>query len=144
MQEYSFSEIHKELIYKLFDDKSNLELQKKYLNEYGGSYLDEKGILNINILHGGRNIKKIIQNQNVKYHDVKFTYMYLKEIYNMLSEQMKDLNIYVVELDERNNKVIIYLKDLEDSQEIDKFISDLNAIEYKKADFIIDVYSGSH
>jgi hypothetical protein len=57
-----------------------------------------------------------------------------ESINHSLCDRLSELGIKALELDEKNNEVIIYLSDLEDVQKIEniKKIEDSPAIEYQK------------
>ncbi|MDR3601602.1 MAG: hypothetical protein P4L49_14165 [Desulfosporosinus sp.] len=128
---------------KVVKDESNLskniQFNNTYASEYGGAYIDEEGTLNVNIVGDGQNIKKLIESANTKaininYHSIKYSLQNLKDMDNSLCDRLVELGIKALEVDEKNNKLIIYLKDLQDTQKIQniKKIIDSPAIEYQK------------
>jgi len=117
-----------------YNDPVISQLENDYISEYGGVYLDAEGILNVNIVGEAKNIKNLLKDSNVKYHNVKYTKKQLSEINNSLCDRLIELGISAMELDQANNKVIVYLENPDDTKKIDniKKIIDSPAIEYKK------------
>ncbi len=117
----------------------NLEIYQKLTqelseNEYGGGYIDDEGFLNVNIVgNNAQKAKELTKGKQVKYHTVKYSLSDLKEIINTLNTKYYQLGIKRIELDEKNNKVNVYLDSLEESKiNSIKNIVDSEAVEIKK------------
>lgn len=108
--------------------------QKLSENEYGGGYIDDEGFLNVNIVgNNAEKVKELTKGEQVKYHQVKYSLSDLKDIINTLNTKYYQLGIKRIELDEKNNKVNVYLDSLEESKiNSIKNIVDSEAIEIKK------------
>lgn len=127
------------------------EVQQKFnsetATEYGGAYLDEEGNLNVNIVGEGKKVKELFENKDVNFHKVNYTYESLDSLYKLLSDDMLDLNISLVEVDQQNNKVVVYTEDIDNSEGIKKLTKNSSALEVRKKDFVIkptyDVVNGS-
>lgn len=135
------NQIQSKVVKDQSNPSKNIQFNNTYASEYGGAYIDEKGTLNVNIVGDGPNIKKLIESANtktinIKYHSVKYSLQNLKDMDNSLCDRLVELGIKALEVDEKNNKLIIYLKDLQDAQKIEniKKIIDSPAIEYQKMD----------
>ncbi|GKX29578.1 hypothetical protein SH1V18_20580 [Vallitalea longa] len=126
----------------------NIELAEYY----GGAYIDDEGYLNINIKnHDNKfNIEdtglKMIQDSNeaIKYHYVKKTKKELKEAVNKLNNRMKELAISQIELSEKNNKVYIYMNNIEDMERKEQIMKlvDSEAIEFKQTNKQLEIKVG--
>jgi uncharacterized protein YehS (DUF1456 family) len=128
-------------------EKFNI-IKEHYKNKYGkenaanyaGAYLDEEGNLNINLVDdtnvsgdSDSDLKSLVKDDSVKYHKVKYSYDHLNGIISKLNNKMIDLDINAIELDEQNNKIYIYLKDLSEikTSNIKKLINS-SAVEFKQ------------
>lgn len=106
----------------------------RYPDDYGGAYIDDDGVLNINAVGGKvKSIEEMGKNYKIKYHNVKYSLNYLTEIVDTLSSKMNKLEIFSVSLDEIENKVIVCLDNLtpEKIEKISKLINNSSAVEYK-------------
>lgn len=85
----------------------NLKLEHK--NIYAGAYLDEQGVLNINLIKKDnyREVEKIVVKE-ARVHYVDFTLEELDSIINTLNNKMLELEIKRIELDEKDNRIYIY------------------------------------
>ncbi|MCX7746914.1 MAG: hypothetical protein N2645_08485 [Clostridia bacterium] len=102
--------------------------------DYAGSYVDDEGKLNVNMIDG-KNIKEQFKNYDVKYHNAKYSLKYLEDIINKLNEKMIELGISSMGVSEKDNKVYVYLKSLEESKiKKIKQVVDSLAIEFVKED----------
>lgn len=104
-----------------------------YPDNYGGAYIDENGILNINIVGDESSFSK---EPNVIYHKVKYTLVELQNALDKLTEKMQTLDIVTVGVDEEKNKVIVTVKSM-DSQTVDlikKTVSDPDLLEITQQD----------
>lgn len=117
------------------------EVQQKFnsetATEYGGAYLDEEGNLNVNIVGEGKKVKELFENKDVNFHKVNYTYESLDSLYKLLSDDMLDLNISLVEVDQQNNKVVVYTEDIDNSEGIKKLTKNSSALEVRKKDMML-------
>lgn len=116
---------------KINEDLINT-MEFEYYNSFAGSYLDENG-LNINLVKGANAEEiKVLNKYNAIIHYVDFSLTDLNKIISILSEKMKELDIEAVGLDERENKVIVYLDGIDEVKiEKIKSVSNSTAIEFK-------------
>lgn len=98
---------------------------------YAGSYVDEEGVFNINIVGAIDAFNN--KTGKIKFHSVDYSLKYLDEVAKFLTENMLDLGISAIEPNEKDNKVYIYLKDLDENKRIRiKNVIDSPAIEAKE------------
>ena len=118
-------------------NRSNIN--KEYPDNFGGSYIDKEGNLNINIVGEDANdIKALLKSDKVKYHKVKYSKNYLEELVDKLNkcaiEHPDEFGIEQVVLSESNNKIIVYLRNMSDNEiNAVKKIVDSPAIEFAKS-----------
>jgi streptogrisin B len=93
--------------------KKNSELDENF----AGAYIDEDGNLNVNYVGDIEKVKNTLKLNNVNFHSAKYSYKHLEDITNKLSDKMIELGIKSVELDDRNNKVIITLDKFDKEKE---------------------------
>ncbi|TYQ15295.1 UNVERIFIED_CONTAM: hypothetical protein Cloal_1729 [Acetivibrio alkalicellulosi] len=125
------------------NQEKSLEIHEKILTEYkednldyfGGFFLDDEGVLNINLVEDNkqkaennkqRNAKELVKGDNVKFHYVKHSLNTLNNTANVLANEMLSLGINAVEVDEINNAVIVYLDSLSKEVEIKNKIDSLS------------------
>ncbi len=103
-----------------------------YEDCYAGAYIDNEGILNINF----KNIIPDISIYNcirIKCHIVNYSLNYLQNIINILTKNILTLEISQLELDEKNNKIYIYMEKLVSTKiERVKNLIDPFAVEFKE------------
>lgn len=118
MEEKELHKLQRESINTYVDFMKSYNSQDGYIINYAGSYLDEKGNLNICIFNISEKDKIDIiekyQNKDIIFHDAKFTYKYLNElIENIIAKidslKENEINITGGELDEKNNRVNVYI-----------------------------------
>lgn len=83
--------------------------------QYAGLYMEE-GIYHINIVGDTDHLQDKVKLDNVKLHSVNYSLTYLDEVAKVLTDNMLDLDISVIETNEKDNKVYIYIKDIDDSK----------------------------
>lgn len=86
--------------------------------KYGGMYLDDQGILNINTTDMPT-IKSYVakfksDTQTVLYNDVKYSYKQLENCYNKLFNSMDKLGISAIDIDEKNDCINVGVCQLSD------------------------------
>ncbi|WBW97502.1 hypothetical protein [Oceanirhabdus sp. W0125-5] len=118
----------------LKDHKLLDKLKNEYIDIFAGYYIDDEGKSNLNFVKGAdiTEIKDSIRDAiNINY--VKFSLNYLEEIIELLNDKMTELDIAVIELNQKENRVVVYLKDVEETK-INKIkaIIDSSAIEFKE------------
>lgn len=94
---------------------------------YGGAYIGDDNVLVVNVTTQSDDVKKEIQEitkaQNVKFKEVTYSYKQLMDLYETISDKMKNSNwkekINCCYVDETNNRVVVEVLD-------DKTISDFN------------------
>lgn len=103
------------------------EPNMSYKEYYGGAYVGDDNVLVVNVTTPSDNVKKEIQeiteSQNVKFKEVMYSYEQLMDLYEIISDKMKNsdlkekINCFYV--DETNNRVVVEVLD-------DKAINDFN------------------
>ncbi|WP_113673132.1 hypothetical protein [Vallitalea guaymasensis] len=131
--------------------QDTLKDNKELTESYGGAYIDDEGYLHVNIKQVNKfkmvndSIKNIKDNnESVKYHYVKKSKKELEAIVNTLNKKFTELEISFMTLSEKDNKVYIWLDDINDiekQKEISEII-DSNAIEFKQVDKTLSIKIG--
>lgn len=91
--------------YKRIVKESNGKEITTYSNNFGGVFIDNDGFLNIGLV--GSQESTLNFNGQVKYRQYAFTYNYLKDIQEAVTQIMPDYDIYMVGIDEELNAVSI-------------------------------------
>lgn len=100
--------------------------------QYAGLYLED-GIYNINIVGEFDDFKDKVKLDNVKFHSVDYSLQYLDEVAAVLSNNMQKLGISMIETNEQDNKVYVYIKGLDDHKRMRiKNVIDSPAIEARE------------
>lgn len=81
----------------------------QYRNDFGGTYIDSDGILNIGIV-GLQSITKSFGGQAI-YQPQRFQYKYLLSVQRELSFDMLKFEITMLSIDEQKNVLNVYLND---------------------------------
>ncbi|NBI28990.1 S1 family peptidase [Chengkuizengella marina] len=110
------------------DVKKKVKDNKKYEDDYAGVYIDDDGILNINLVNNVEEVSNLIDSNEVKYNKVKNSFKKLDQTMKFLTPRMNELGITSLSLDEMKNKVVIYLK-----QPDEKAIKKINKLVEKGA-----------
>lgn len=76
----------------------NVEVQEKIRtnnlgDQYAGVFIDDNGVLNVNFTSNISKAKTAINEDGIKYNQVKYSYKQLKEIMSSLEELMLELDI---------------------------------------------------
>lgn len=84
---------------------------RTYLDSYAGCFYDGNNTLHINLVNGTE-VRNIMEFNNMKfeYVFVEFSLKQLQETLEKVKGIMEELEISTVELNEKDNKVIIYTK----------------------------------
>jgi hypothetical protein len=111
---------------------------------YGGAYIDDEGNLNVNIVLPNKNAekgyvnslkKRISENSNVKFHFVEHSFKELERTKNSLSKYMSELGINMISVDERTNKVSIFVDNIQSrTNKIQSTVKDSSSIEIQESD----------
>jgi hypothetical protein len=109
---------------------------QKYPDVYAGAYFDEKG--RFHILLTTHNVQPEIKNllpSDTVVHYVQYSLDTLEKLRNDLVQQMATLHIVAIAINEKTNKIEVYLESLDQSivEKINEIINP-NAVEYKKHD----------
>jgi hypothetical protein len=112
-----------------------IKKNKKYEDDYAGSYIDEEGNLNINFVG---EVAEDLKIDKVKYHKVKYSLKHLDSVTTELTDSMVDLGITMIEPNEIDNKVYVYLKNI-NPEMINKVkkVFNSSAIEFKSQELTI-------
>lgn len=92
--------------------KNNADLAE----HYGGSYIDKDNNLNVNIV-GEENLQKLIKlldNESIICHNVKFSYNELIKSIELLKDNLENYNIKFIGFNSKENCLDIYLTELND------------------------------
>lgn len=105
-------------------------------NIYGGSYIDQKGYINLMLIEGTK-VKDIpeLSNDRVIVHYVKYTYKELENILNLFNPRIQELGIFSIGINDEKNNVEILIQDMTD-EKINKIkkVYDSPAIEFNNLD----------
>lgn len=108
-------------------EKILTEYKENHLDYFGGFFLDDEDVLNINLVEDNEqkaeknnqlNVKELVKGDNVKFRHVKYSLAELHNTTNVISNEMLTLGIKAVELDEINNAVVVYLESLSKEVEV--------------------------
>lgn len=83
--------------------------------QFGGLYIED-GLYHVNIVGSIDDYQDKVKLDNVKLHSVNYSLKHLNEVAKVLSDNMLELGISIITTDEKDNKVYIYIKDLDDSK----------------------------
>lgn len=121
--------------YKDIKDMFKNKYNKDNADYYAGSYIDDNGDLNVITTDDGKELKDLLKTDKVKFNKAKYSYNYLDNIVKTLNSKMIDLEISGMGIDEEKNKVLIYLKDLNDDK-VNKIkkVMDCQAVEFINRD----------
>ena len=135
-----------------FPQTSIPEWEKPYLlnmlginineEQYAGSYFEEsnnESIYHINMVGDADRLQQDLKLDKVKIHSVNYSLKYLTEVKNVLSDNMSDLGISAIAINEKENNISIYIKDIDDNKlDSIKKVIDSPAIEVIEiSDFVI-------
>lgn len=111
----------------------NKDMEKS--EKYSGAFIDEKGNLNINVVGDINTFSSELNTDGgIAYKSVKHSYKELERINKLLIKDMVSLDISKISLNEKENRVEVYLKALE-SDKIDKIkalVKNDSAVEFFK------------
>lgn len=111
-----------------YSDINKSVLESNFPNNYGGSFLDSKGILNINwVGDNEEKIKNLIKDNEVIINKVQFSLDYLNETKLSLRGKMFEFNIKYMFVGIEENRVMIFINDLTHEKKIKEMV-DPNAI----------------
>lgn len=96
--------------------REQLKNNKEFNDNFAGVYIDEQGNLNVNYAGDVEKFKNSVKLDNVIFHAAKYQYNHLENVVNMLNNRMVELDIRSVELDEKNNKVVITIDKMESNK----------------------------
>ena len=128
-------------ILEYFEKSTNSNSRSNIINSlssnYGGSFIDEQGHLNINLTNntvGMQNeLTVVADNDSLVFHTVTYTFQDLKDVYDYLCENMIALEIQEVCISETKNKVQVFVEDINKATKDLKNIIDLELIEFNLA-----------
>lgn len=106
-----------------------------YSDNFGGIYIDNKGLLNIGVV-GLQKIKKDFDNQ-VIYKPQKFSYNYLSKILSEITLVMLDYDIYSVAVDENLNRVDVCLSEENNISRITELLQQKDIYEKEALNFVL-------
>jgi len=111
--------VHQSIVFNYSEkDKPNilnmigLEINSE---QYGGIYIED-GIYHINLVGSTDDFQDKVKLDNVSFHSVNYSLKYLNSVAKVLTDNMLNLDISVITTDEKDNKVYIYIKDIDDSK----------------------------
>lgn len=81
-----------------------------YPDNFGGIYIDQNNDLHINYTHDKDSLIDNVIEEDAQFDKVKYSYNYLNDICNCLSENMLKLSIDATAVDEVNNKVMVSIE----------------------------------
>lgn len=100
--------------------------------QYAGLYIDD-GIYHINIVGDAADFKDKEIADGVQFHSVNYSLQHLNEVAEVLRKNMQNLGISMIAINEKDNKVDVYIKGLDDHKRMRiKNVIDSPAIEAKE------------
>lgn len=128
----------------LLDRKYKTEENQK-INEYdqfyAGAFIDDEGRLHVNVVEG-TDAEEVIGSKyrNAIIHYVKFSLKDLENIYEVLSDKMIELGISSIAVNEKENKVDVYINELDETNiNRIKEVIDSPAIVFKERDIKFNI-----
>ena len=91
--------------------RDNGETQFLYDDNFAGIFIDEKGILNIAVVAGGLQSHAIRPCGQVIYRQFTYSYNHLLTIKDAVFPLMYEFDIFIIAIDEVNNRVSVYISD---------------------------------
>ena len=92
---------------------------KNHLKNFAGTYIDETGDLNVNIVGNQdyqsddeKTLNNTLGDSNVKFHNVKYSINDLDAAITSLNKIMITQDINMIERDDQYNKVYVYLRNI--------------------------------
>lgn len=126
--------------YKSISIKYNGDEVVSYSEDFAGIFIDDEGFLNIGLVGSQHSVSNF--NGQVIYKQYIFSYNYLQEIQNVVTDIMTDYNIHLVGIDEKSNNVSIYLNDECDIEKLSNFLQVTKGFDEKALNFIVDGSGG--
>ena len=106
-----------------------------YTNNYAGSFIDENGILNVGYL---QSVNFSSYGDQVQYIQREFSYNYLLEVKDTISEIMIEYDVYMVGIDEEENEVDVYVASQSIANNIIAYLQEVNLYDEDAIHFNID------
>lgn len=123
LQSFYASARFKENYSTLMVSRSTQTVQMNYPENFGGIYIDNENKLHIAYVDGVDALDDSMQDYEVKYDVVKYSFNYLCQISSLLSDNMSDFNITIVSVDEMQNKLVVAI-DKEFETELIEWLSE--------------------
>lgn len=111
-----------------------------YKEDFAGMFFDDLGNLNVALINNA-NSKDIefIEKRNIDCIFFKYSYNFLQDIMNKLEIVMKDYGIISIEINDKNNNVLVSLADANVKHLIEKYLNEQEIIDLEPIAFEIDV-----
>lgn len=106
-----------------------------YTNNYAGSFIDGNGILNVGYL---QSVNFSSYGDQVQYIQREFSYNYLLEVKDTISEIMIEYDVYMVGIDEEENEVDVYVASQSIANNIIAYLQEVNLYDEDAIHFNID------
>lgn len=91
---------------------NNNKGSEQFPSDYAGAYYGDDGYLHVNITSSENDIPELYSNMLdisfIRFHQVKYSYMYLLNIQNLLRASMTELGIVEMYTIQRDNMIYIY------------------------------------
>lgn len=106
-----------------------------YTNNYAGCFIDDKGILNIGFLESEDFSS---YEGHVQYIQREFSYNYLKEVKEAISDKMIEYGVNMVGLDEKLNQIKVYVPSQSIANNIIMYLQNINLYNKNAVDITVD------
>lgn len=112
--------------------KKQFNSDDTYPDSYAGAYIDDNGNLNINLSDDGASIKSAVNDDRTIYHSVAFSNKQLNNAVKFLNNYLGKDGIVATEVDEKNDKVYVYLQNANDTSIVNQLVSNFPFVEIKQ------------
>lgn len=126
--------------YKSIAKDLNGEENVTYSDDFAGVFIDDEGLLNIGLVGSIQSASRF--NGQVKYKQCEFTYNYLQDIQDVITNAKADYSIYMTAVSEKNNNLCIYLNDESDIKRITDFLQQRYEFDVRAINFVIEGTGG--
>ena len=113
-----------------------------YSDDFAGVFIDDKGFLNIALVQLGQN--ELTFNGQVLYQLHQFSYNYLQEIKEAVVDVMTTFGIHMVGIDEKANRVSVYISEASKIENISNFIMEQTWFDDTAINYIVESAAVQH
>lgn len=113
-----------------------------YSDDFAGVFIDDKGFLNIALVQLGQN--ELTFNGQVLNQLHQFSYNYLQEIKEAVVDVMTTFGIHMVGVDEKANRVSVYISEASKIENISNFIMEQTWFDDTAINYIVESAAVQH